>query len=254
MLKVLVICPYEELILKAIVKSQVEDLGKFIIIGSKKKIIEICYMNNICYNYLTIMDSVNNFDICDAANNLLKQEHIDVILMGNLPKQFQKNIYNIESDITIISVPQAEHILIVPQFLNEFVTVDDKKQAILKAKEWQDEYDMNYLNIGLVTGVKNNTLKIEKDVIKMDEVIGEYDVEVVTVSEVMQGSYNILIFNNNDAANIFIETISLVDECKCGHVKKASKHFVIDACNMTYPNIYFSVFLISKMKFNTEAR
>lgn len=253
MIKLLAICPYEEKILKAIVKTNVADLASYTIIGSRKKIVETCYLNNICYHLLTIKDITNDFDICDAANSLLKEEHFNGILFGSIPEQFKKNIVTIDSDITLAILPLAHHLLVIPKFLNDdFVTIEDKKQAILSAIDMLKQYNISYIKIGLITGTNKTTLNIEKNVMKMDEKLKELMIDIVTVEEIFPSEYNVLVFNNNDVANIFLATISMFDKCKQGKIKKASNHYVIDANELTYINLYYSVFLLNKMRFNTK--
>ena len=254
MVKILVICPYEEYMLKAIIQTQVIDIAKFIIIGSRKRIIEKCYLKDINYQLLNIIDIDNELEICFKANEILNQDDVLGVIFGNFPASFQKNIIKLDNDISIIDVPKAAHLLIVPRYVNdEFISFDEKKQAILTCKELLAKYNIEYFKIGFVTGKKTCTLDIEKSIIKLDKELSNYKIDIITIDQIFSDKYNVLIFNNTDAANIFIETVLMLEKSKYANIKKASKHYVIDACEMQYRNLFFSIFMVSKLRLNAEA-
>lgn len=252
MVKILTICPYYDYMLKALVQIQAAGLAEFINVGSKNKIIEICYINNINYHELNIIDVSNEMDICFTANDILKEdEDIIGIIFGDFPKGFQKNIVTINSDMNIVDVPKTSHLLIVPRYLNEeFIGYEEKKQAILAARDLLNTYNIKHQKIAFVAGQINSTLNIEKNIIEMDD--ESACIDIINIKEVFKKGYNVLIFNNTDAVNIFIDTLQMIDKSKYANIKKASKHYVIDASELKFKNLFFSIFMISKISFYPE--
>ena len=252
--KLLAICPYEDYMLKAIIQAQIINIAQFTLIGSRNIIIEKCYISKINYKLLNIIDITNEMDICFRANELLLEENITGVIFGKFSKDYIKNIVIVENDISIIDTPQTSHLLIVPRYVDdEFIGFEEKKQAIFDCQDLLCKYDINYQKIGFVTGHHNSTLSIERSIIKLDNDLSNYHIDIIAVDKIFSEEYNILIFNNRDAANIFIETILRVDKSKLANIKKASKYYVIDACELNYINLFFSIFMISKIRFDAEA-
>ena len=92
MLKVLVICPYNLSILKAISNVLTVKLADITIIGNKKRIMELCYIYGITNRFFEVISADNEIDICFAANEQLKQSDFDLVIFGYLSKDFHKNI------------------------------------------------------------------------------------------------------------------------------------------------------------------
>lgn len=251
---ILVICPYAGYMLKSIVQIQIVNIAKFTIIGSRKKIIEKCYIHKVNYKVLNIIDIDSNMDICFKANELLQQTDFTSIIFGDFPQEFSKKIVSIENDICIVDTPQSRHLLIVPRFGNdEFIGFEEKKQAIIDCQDLISKYNISFQKIGFVTGAPNSTLNIEKSIIRLDDSFNDYHLDIITVDKIIPEEYNILIFNSRDTANVFIDTILLIEKAKYASIKKASKYYVIDACDLNFTNLFFTIFMVSKIGLNAEA-
>jgi hypothetical protein len=252
--KILVISPYRAEILKAVINALVIKLVDVVIVGSKNKIIELCYLNDINYRLLNIIDASYELDICFKANEIIGSEPIKGVLFGDFPKSYQKNIVKVDYEISIVDTPSSSQLLFVSNYIrDEFVGFEEKKDAILAGKDFMRNLSINHCNIGLVSGDASRTLKIEKNVIKMDKDLINDNIEIININQIFEEGYNLLVFNDLNSSRIFVDTVLMNEKSKYASIKKASKQYVIDAHNMKLKDIFFSIFLLNKITLDTEA-
>lgn len=254
MLKVLVICPYNLSILKAISNVLTVKLADITIIGNKKRIMELCYIYGITNRFFEVISADNEIDICFAANEQLKQSDFDLVIFGYLSKDFHKNIAIADIEVKVIDIPKIRHLLFAPiNTKDTFISFDDKIAAIIKAKEVMELLKIKHYNIGLIDNYESKTALIERNIIRMHPQLNNDAIDIIGIREVYEDAYNILIFNSRNSLNIFLDTIVIDHNVKHASIKKASDFFIIDAFDMNSKDIFFSIFLISKISLNSEA-
>lgn len=252
--KILAICSYQKDLLKALIKAQTKKVANIIIIGNKNKIVETCYIHNINYRLFEIIDCNYELDICFKANELIKQRKIKTIIFGTFPRDFQKNIVDPEYEINVLDIPRLKHLIfIATNIKNEYIGFEEKKEAILVAKDFMKLLDIHYCAIGLVSSNPNKTIFIEKNVIKMNRDLSKNLIEIISVKDIFSDYHNLLIFDSLDTTKVFLDTVAYNEDAKYASIKKASTHYVIDASQLRMRDIYFSIFLLNKLRLNTEA-
>jgi len=252
--KILVISSYKVDLLKALVNAVVSKIASVIIIGKKNKIIEICFLHNINYHLFEIIDSDYEVDICYKANELLNKYDIKIIIFGDFSKDYQKNIAISKYEINVVDIPKLRHLLFLSTNLQEeYIGYEEKKDAIIVGKEFMQLLQIHYCAVGLVSCNPTKTTFIERNVIKMCPELNANIIDVINAKDIFNDRHNLLVFNTVDATKIFIETVTYNDDAKYASIKKASKHYVIDACNLRMRDIFFSIFLLNKLSLNSEA-
>lgn len=254
MLNVLVICPYNLSMLKAISNALSAKLADVTIIGNKKRIMELCYIYGITNRFFEVINGDNEIDICFVANEQIKQRQFDLVIYGYLSADFHKNIAIADIEVKVIDIPKIRHLLFAPIHTKDvFLSFDDKIEAILKAKEVMELLKIKHYNIGLIDNFESKTAIIERNVIRMHPELDTDAIDIISIKEVYEDAYNVLIFNSRNSLNIFLDTIVIDHNIKYASIKKASDFFIIDAFDMNSKDIFFSIFLISKINLNSEA-
>jgi len=244
------LCPYKEAILKGMGNVQGMELFKIIVVGDRKRIIELCYLYKVSYDDIEIIDAQNYIDMCFIVNGLVKKRNILGITIGDFPKAYYKNIGNIEYEINVVDAPYSAHLLfVVCSLKGKYIGFEEKEEAIKIGKSFMRHLHIEYLNIGLVSGDINKIVKIEKNVIKMDSELKYDNIEVIGIKDIFASKYNLLIFNNLDSTRIFLDTILMNNNSKYANLKKASNIYIIDAEKMNTKDVVFSIFLLNKITF-----
>lgn len=252
--KILAISSYKADLLKALIKTVTKKIAHVIIVGKKNKIIEACFLNNINYHLFEIHDCEYDIDICFKANEIISSENIKIIIYGDFPKDYQSNIVLPEYEINVIDIPKLRHLIFVSTYLkSEYIGYEEKKDAILVAKQFMKSLQIHYCAVGIVCCNPAKTTYIEKNVIKMDPNLNSNIIDIISARDIFSDRYNLLVFNSLDTTKVFIETCTCNDDAKYASIKKTSTYYIIDANLLRMRDIFFSIFLLNKLRLDTEA-
>lgn len=254
MITVLVICPYNLSILKGITSAANSKIANIIVMGSKRRIMELCYIYEIPIKTFEIIEVETEIDICFEANEIITKRNIDIVIYGFLSKELHKNIISCDFEIKVIDIPKLNHLIFAPINTSvSYISYDEKIDAIFNAREFLVELGIKNFNIGLIDDIESKTAVIERNIIHLNPELNKEVVDIISIKEMYSDNYNIIIFNSMNSLNIFIDTLLDDHSCKCASIKKASDIYIIDAYNLTAKDILFSLFLISKVGINTKA-
>ena len=250
---IIAVCPYRAEVLRACNHAVSVEIAKIILVGKKSKIVETCFMCKIPIEKFEIINCDNDIDVCFVTNDLIKERKVVGLIIGNFSETFVKNFGVSDYEINVIDVPFSRHLLFVANYIKDsYIGYEEKASAIICAKKIMQNLNIAYYNIGLVTGKKTKVNEIEKNVIKMNEDLNKCDIDVVNVSQVFGKSHNLLVFNDIDSSNIFLDSLLTHENSKYANLKLASNAFIVDASKMKLKDVFFSLFLINKMCLNTE--
>lgn len=252
--KLLGICIYRIDMIRGIINAINSNLCNIKIIGSKKKIIEICHVNNVNYKELDIIDLENYVDVSLKANELIETKEIDGIIFGDYPKDYIKNIITVENEVYILDLKEANHLLFVPNYLkHDFIDFEDKRKAIDCGKKIMMDLNINYYNIGIVSSDIYPSLKIERNLLNNFIELKKDNIDIINIKQVFKDDYNILIFNDRNSTNIFVESMLIHRENKFAQFMKSNNLFAIDTNKMTLQDLFFSLFLLDKITLYAKA-
>jgi len=254
MINILAICPYNISMLKALSNVITAKMANVTIVGEERRVIELCYIYGFNKRLFKVINAENDIDICFEANEQLKNQNYDVIIYGYLSTEFHKNIAIGDVDINVVDIPKVNHLVFAPiNSVETFISFDEKIDAILKTKNLMSSLDLNRCNIGLVEDRKSKTAMIEKNVIRLNPELANDVIDIISVRDVYDDDYNIVVFNSKNSLNIFLDTILIDKSTKYACIKKAPNNYIIDAYDMGSKDLFFSIFLVSKICLNSEA-
>lgn len=250
--KILGICIYRSDILRGIISAINSEICEVTLIGSKKKIMELC--NTTDYYKFKIIDSENYIDITIKANELLETNQYDGVIFGDYPKEYIKNIISVENKVYILDLVNANHLIFIPSFIKtDFIDHEDKRKALSIGKEIIKDLNINYYNIGMVSTEIYPSLKIERNLLKSYKELENDNIDIVNIKDIFNGDYNLLIFNDGLVTGIFIETILINKNNKFAEFMKKDNLLAINGKTMSAQDVLFSLFLLNKMTLYAKA-
>lgn len=268
-MKVLVIMPYQTQILRALDDAIHLKLGTFILVGSKNRILELCFKENVQTENFKINDFRDPIEVVAFCKDLLSKEKIDFIVFGDLPSFYQSKILDMKDvndigNIDIIDLPFLKHFIFVSnnsKYLN--VDFDDKKRAIVQGEIFMKSLNIKKINVALITNMNNKIDILEANIIKMILKDNDFDninifdsFNIVTLFSkensvnIFNSHINLIIMRNYEASKIFVETLSVFTNAKIANILVSEKYYAIDANQKEQNNILFSLMLINKLSKN----
>lgn len=272
-MRVLVMMPYQKILLSAIAEAAAFGMGSFILIGDKKKIIETCYNETIDRRKFEILNYPLDVEAIEYAKMMLDEKKIDFLIFGDIPEIYQLNVFGMRNPLSIGSIDVID-LLELRKFLfisnknrNLYVDFEDKKEAILQARSFIKGLDIKKINVALLTNTNSKNEVLESNIVKM--LVKENnlnDVEILGIQDfgtflsignhfnIYNSGANLLIMKNYEISRVFINTLSAFTKSKIATFSVFNNHLAIDSMLLnSKENIFFSLLLLEKLYYKKAA-
>lgn len=272
-MKILVIMPYQEKLLKALDDAVNLNLSEFILVGHKNQILEKCFKENINSQNFIIYDFQDDLDAISFSKETLANQKADYVIFGDLPVYYQTKIldekdnYEIGS-IDIVDLPFLRHFLFVSsnsKHLN--VDFDDKKKAIIQGDVLMKSLNIKKTNVALISNMNNKTDILESNIIKMilkDNNFSDINVydsfNIATLFSksnavnIYNSNINLLIMRNYESTKIFIDTLNVFSNAKIANILVSEQYYAVDSNQLKdFHNILFSIMILNKISKNAKS-
>lgn len=265
-MKTLVINPYSEKILNTLKEAHLLNLGSFILVGDKINIIEKCYKCNIESKIFTIFNITDDFEIIEFALNLIKNKKIDKIIFVDFPVKYQYKILNTDDDkfknIDIIDIPFLKHFLFISSFSKKnVIDYSIKMDAIIQANELMKLLGIKQVNVALVNYYNTKVDLLETSVIDINlkkhgykniKIYDAFDIYNLflfdTKVNIFTAKINLLIFNNYETTQIYLDTLKAFTSVKIASVMLGDV-FGIDTRKIrNNQDLIFTLSILKKME------
>lgn len=169
--KFLVLAPYELNTISAIVDAILLNLGMFIIVGDKNRIIMMCLQHNINYNLFEIHNEIGDVNICIKAEKIIRENDINYVINGNIIDELLKRFFLYLEDKLLSN-------LVITNFnsLNQFMffcfpdvlcyDFDDYALAIYHGYNFMLNLRIRNFNVAIFDDDTTVSKKVETELIK----------------------------------------------------------------------------------------
>jgi len=261
------IMPYEINVLKTLDNASHLNLGNFILIGDKKKIMENCFKVSIDYSHFAIYDCPEELEAIDFCHDFLQNRRCDYVAFGKIPASYFNRIMDVKEEaqigaVEVIDLPMLRHYLFVSNSSRHLnVDFDDKKKAIIQAEALIKALNIKKINAAMITNLNNKTDLLETNIIKMilkDDKFNNINIfdsftlanlfSINCPNNIYQTHINLLIMRNYETTRIFIDTLRIFTDAKIASILVGGKNYAIDFSE-TKDNgdILFSLLILNKI-------
>jgi len=261
------IMPYEVDVLKTIENAAHINLGSFILIGDKKKIIENCFKENIDFKSFIIYDYPNELEAIDFGNNIIRAGRCDYIAFKGIPSSYFSRIMDLKGEmqigtIEVIDLPLLHHYLFLSNYSQRLTTdFEEKKQAIIQAEALIKALNIKKINAAIIGNLHGKTDLLEMNIIRMllkDDKCNNIDIlDSYTLANLFSHDYpnniynahiNLLIMRNYEATRIFIDSLRIFSEAKIASIIVGGHRYAIDLNVAKNSNdVLFSLLILNKI-------
>lgn len=261
------IMPYETNVLKTLDNALRLNLGNYILIGDKKKIMENSFRHNIDYNRFAIYDCPEELEAIDFCYEFLRKGRCDYVAFGKIPPSYFNRIMDVKEEgqigsVDVIDLPSLRHYLFISNSSKRLnVDFDDKKKAIIQAEGVIKALNIKKINAAMITNLNNKTDVLEMNIIKMllkDDKFNNINIydscalaslfSAHSPNNIYQTHINLLIMRNYEAARIFIDTLRIFTEAKIASILVGGKNYAIDLSETRNgSDILFSLLILNKI-------
>lgn len=264
-MRVLAILPYQPKLLKALADAVKLEIGSFILVGDKTKIIESCFRANIDIGIFVIYHYQLDIDSIDYARQVLKERKVDYLLFGDVPEMYQIKILGAHDalslgNIDIIDLPIIRHFVFLANHSRHYyVDFQDKKEAILQADQLMKKLGIKKTNCVLIINPSIKTDVLEFNIIRSLLKEGDNDIEfnhqdlMSLFSEksdlnIYQHNINLIIMRNHETSRILVNTISAFLKARIGSLIYSDYYLAIDSSVLDdREDIIFSLLILNKL-------
>ncbi|NLD26858.1 MAG: hypothetical protein GX661_05805 [Acholeplasmataceae bacterium] len=264
-MRILAILPYQPKLLKALADAVKLEIGSFILVGDKTKIIESCYRAHIDIGIFVIYHYQLDIDSVDYARDVLRERKVDYLLFGDVPEMYQIKILGANDalslgNIDIIDLPMLRHFLfLVNHSRHYYVDYVDKKQAVIRANQMMKKLGYKKTNCVLITNPNIKTDVLEANIIKAlimednDDIEFNFQDMKSLFSEksdlnIYNHNINLLIMRNHETSRILVNTISAFLKARIGSLIYTENHLAIDSSLLDdREDIIFSLLILHKL-------
>jgi len=267
------IMPYEINTIKTLDQALRLNLGNFILIGDKKKLMENCFKANIDYNRFIIYDCPEELEALQFSHDFLKKGRCDYIAFGIVPPSYFNKVMGLKEavqigSIEVIDLPMLRHYLFVSNYSRHLnVDFDDKKRAIIQAELLINALNIKTINAAMITNLNNKTDLLETNIIKMilkDDKFDNINIfDSFTLSNLFSVDYpnniyqshiNLLIMRNYETSRIFIDSLRIFTDAKIASILVGGKYYAIDFSETKRnDDILFSLYILNKIVKNKKS-
>lgn len=261
------IMPHEISVLKTLDSAFRMNLGSFVLIGDKKRIMENCFKHNIDYSRFAIYDCPDELEAIDFCYEHLRKGKCDYVAFGKIPPSYFNRIMNIKEEgqigsVDVIDLPSLRHYLFISNSSRRLnVDFDDKKKAIIQAEGLIKTLNIKKINAAMITNLNTKTDVLEMNIIRMllkDDKFHDINIcESCTLAALFSANapnniylnnINLLIMRNYEAARIFIDTLRVFTEAKIASILIGGNNYAIDLSETKGgADILFSLLVLNKI-------
>jgi len=272
-MKILVVMPYKEKLLRALDESVRLNLGYFILVGDKNIILEKCFKENIDSQQFIIYDFPKEIDAVEFCKDCLDTSKADFIMFGDIPTYYQTKILDEKDnyeigEIEIIDLPFLKHFLFVSNNTKHLnCDFDDKKKSIIQADVLMKSLDIKKTNVAIISNMNNKTDILETNIIKMIlkdnnfnniNLFDSFSISTlfsrINAVNIYNININLLIMRNYEASKIFIDTLNIFTNAKIANIIVSEQYYAIDTNLLRdYHNILFSIMILNKIAKNSKS-
>lgn len=264
-MNVLAIMPYQQKVLKALNDAVNLQIGVFILVGDKTKIIEACYQANININKFQIHHFQLDIDAVDYARRLFLEKEVDYLLFGDLPEMYQIKIFGLKDvhclgNIDIVDLPLLRYFIFIANYNRKcYPDFEDKKSSLLMAEHLMRKLNIRTINASMVTSEYNKSDQLETNIVRilLQEQGSNIEFNYHNMKEffsqnssinIFNANVNLLIMRNFETSRVFVNTVSAFVKARIASLICAKGYYAIDTSHLTNINdIVFSLLILSKI-------
>lgn len=240
--KIIVINPVSLNIMKAICNSFLSNLVEIIILGNKEKIDKLCNKLNISINVFNIIHCNNEKEIVFKLHQYQEKQKINGIIIDDLKEYKYKELFKCEYLCHMIEFKEFKKSMFLLHSSNK-VNLKISLNSIFSLFEI-----LNIENIKIaIVGENKEKTSVIKENIKNNFNIDNID--IINLNLINKDNYNIIIFENRQLKESFINQINQYILPKIIEINKASNILIFDAKGKSLKNIFFEFLFFSKIKY-----
>lgn len=260
--KFIVLAPYELNLLNAIMDSIFLNLGQFLIVGDKKRLMLLCLKYNLNFQLLNIYDEVGDINICIKAQQLIEKDSINYIIAGNVNKDIALKILKSNnnkplSNFYLFNFSEYKWVFGLC-YLNERLDFESKGNTIKEARELLNGLGVETDEVAIIYDQEDVSVSQTIELTKMYLIQKlNFEAKIYThykISDLLDLNKNINYFKN--IRLIFTTNYSLIEALKYSHYKidlkttqivLSNKRKMIMIGNENSDDILFTLFLLNKL-------
>lgn len=265
--------PYQKNLLSAIGDASAFGLGKFFLIGDKKRIVETCYVNSIDFRRLEILNFPLDMEAVEYAKRMVEEKRFDFYVFGDVPEVYQLNVFGMRNPLAIGSIDIIElpgmrsPVFISNRNRHLYVDFEEKMEAIMQARLLLKTLGAKRINVVMLTNGYSKNEVLDGNIAKMllqekklsdVEILGIQDLSgfftITTKFNIFTSGANLLIFKNYEISRVFLSTLSAFTSAKIATFSVFNKHLAVDAKLLnSQENILFTLLTLERLHFQKNA-